>query len=148
MNLATNQRAQRRDRTNVYMCHLDHLLRLPRARRRRVPPTEAARPKFSLKDDVDCGASKASSCPLYGRLRARIRRGHRKLLSPSGQDIEILRQQVPEVGRYLIVGIGDVGERHADRERGPTDLCQRAVSLISNWTSTASASVATLAIAR
>ena len=26
MNLATNQRAQRRDRTNVYMCHLDHLL--------------------------------------------------------------------------------------------------------------------------
>src|SRR5580692_3216693 len=30
----------------------------------------------------------------------------------------------------------------------PADLCQRAVSLISNWTSTASASVATLAIAR
>ena len=26
MNLATNQRAQRRDRTNVCMCHLDHLL--------------------------------------------------------------------------------------------------------------------------
>ena len=25
MNLATNRRAQRRDRTNVYICHLDHL---------------------------------------------------------------------------------------------------------------------------
>ena len=44
MNLATNQRAQRRDRTNVYMCHLDHLLQLPWAHRQRVPPTEAARP--------------------------------------------------------------------------------------------------------
>jgi len=39
MNLATNQRAQRRDRTNVCMCHLDHLLQLPWARPRRVPPT-------------------------------------------------------------------------------------------------------------
>jgi hypothetical protein len=29
MNLATNQRAQRRDRTNVYVCHVDHLLQLP-----------------------------------------------------------------------------------------------------------------------
>ena len=46
MNLATNQRAQRRDRTNVYMCHLDHLLRLPWAHCRHVPPTEAARPKL------------------------------------------------------------------------------------------------------
>jgi hypothetical protein len=27
--LATNQRATRRDRTNVCMCHLDHLLQLP-----------------------------------------------------------------------------------------------------------------------
>jgi hypothetical protein len=44
MNLATNHRAQRRDRTNVCMCHLDHLLRLSWAHRRRVPPTEAARP--------------------------------------------------------------------------------------------------------
>ena len=26
MNLATNQRAQRRDQANVCMCHLDHLL--------------------------------------------------------------------------------------------------------------------------
>ena len=60
MNLATNQRAQRRDRTNVCVCHLDHLLQLPWAHRRRVPPTEAARPKLSRKDDVDCGASKAS----------------------------------------------------------------------------------------
>jgi hypothetical protein len=42
MNLAINQRAQRRDRTNVFMCHLDHLLQLPWAHRRRVPPTEAA----------------------------------------------------------------------------------------------------------
>jgi hypothetical protein len=32
MNLATNQRAQKRDRTNVSMCHLDHLLQLPWAR--------------------------------------------------------------------------------------------------------------------
>jgi hypothetical protein len=45
MNLATHQRAQKRDRTNVYVCHLDHLLQLPWASRRRVPPTEAARPK-------------------------------------------------------------------------------------------------------
>jgi hypothetical protein len=45
MNLATNQRAKRRDRTNVYMCHLDHLLQLPWACHPRVPPTEAARPK-------------------------------------------------------------------------------------------------------
>jgi len=44
MNLATNQRAQRRDRTNVLMCHLDHLLQLPWADSKRVPPTEAARP--------------------------------------------------------------------------------------------------------
>lgn len=43
MNLATNQRAQRRDRTNVCMCHLDHLLQLPWAHHQRVPPTEAAR---------------------------------------------------------------------------------------------------------
>jgi len=43
MNLATNQRAQGRDRANVYMCHLDHLLQLLWADRRRVPPTEAAR---------------------------------------------------------------------------------------------------------
>jgi hypothetical protein len=59
MNLAANQRAQRRDRTNVYMCHLDHLLQLPWAHHRRVPPTEAARPKLSVKDAVDCGGSKA-----------------------------------------------------------------------------------------
>jgi hypothetical protein len=45
VNLAANQRAQRRDRTNVCMCHLDHLLLLPWAHHRRVPPTEAARPK-------------------------------------------------------------------------------------------------------
>ena len=45
MNLATNPRAKRRDRTNVYMCHLDHLLQLPWAHSRRVPPTEAARRK-------------------------------------------------------------------------------------------------------
>src|SRR5262249_50646830 len=44
MNLATNQCAQRRDRTNVCKCHLDHLLQLPWALCRRVPPTEAARP--------------------------------------------------------------------------------------------------------
>jgi hypothetical protein len=29
MKLATDQRAQRRGRTNFYMCHLDHLLQLP-----------------------------------------------------------------------------------------------------------------------
>jgi hypothetical protein len=49
MNLATNQRAQRRDRTNVCMCHLDHLLQLRWAHRRRTPPTEAARLKIDLK---------------------------------------------------------------------------------------------------
>ena len=44
MNLATNPRATRRDRTNVCMCHLDHLLQLPWTHDQRVPPTEAARP--------------------------------------------------------------------------------------------------------
>jgi hypothetical protein len=29
------------------MCHLDHLLQLPWAHHRRVPPTEAARPKLT-----------------------------------------------------------------------------------------------------
>jgi hypothetical protein len=62
MNLATNQRAQRRDRTNVCMCHLDHLLQLPWAHHRRVPPTEAARPKYVLENELDCGASKDASC--------------------------------------------------------------------------------------
>jgi hypothetical protein len=33
---------------------------LPWAHHRRVPPTEAARPKLSLKDDPDYGTSKAS----------------------------------------------------------------------------------------
>jgi hypothetical protein len=42
VNLAANQRAQRRDRTNVCMCHLDHLLLSLWAHHRRVPPTEAA----------------------------------------------------------------------------------------------------------
>jgi len=44
-NLDTNQCATRRDRTNVCMCHLDHLLQLPWAESPRVPPTEAARLK-------------------------------------------------------------------------------------------------------
>ncbi len=48
MNLAANQAPFRRDRTNVYMCHLDHLLQLLRAHHRRVPPTEAARPKIDV----------------------------------------------------------------------------------------------------
>jgi hypothetical protein len=46
VNLAANQRAQRRDRTNDCMCHLDHLLLLLWAHHRRVPPTETARPKW------------------------------------------------------------------------------------------------------
>jgi hypothetical protein len=46
MNLATNQRALKTRPTNVCMCHLDHLLQLPWAHCRRVPPTEAARPKL------------------------------------------------------------------------------------------------------
>ena len=52
MNLATHQCAQRRDRTNDYMCHLDHLLQLPWARRKRVPPTEAARRKMITRSRV------------------------------------------------------------------------------------------------
>jgi hypothetical protein len=47
-NPATNLRAKRRDRTNDCVCHLDHLLQLPWARHRRVPPTEAARLKMPL----------------------------------------------------------------------------------------------------
>ena len=50
MNLATHQRAQGRNRTNVFMSHLDHLLQLPWAHRRRVPPTEAARHKFITRE--------------------------------------------------------------------------------------------------
>ena len=50
MNLAIYQRAQRRDRTNVSMCHLDHLLQLLWAHRRRVPPTKAARPKSMFQE--------------------------------------------------------------------------------------------------
>ena len=50
MNLATNQRAQKRDRTNVSISHLDHLLQLPWAQCRRVPPTKAARPHTSKID--------------------------------------------------------------------------------------------------
>ena len=56
-NLATNQRAQRRDRTNVSMCHLDHLLQLLWAHRQRVPPTDAARPNPISENELDCGAS-------------------------------------------------------------------------------------------
>ena len=52
-NLDTNQRAQRRDRTNVCMCHLDHLLQLPWAHIPRVPPTEASRPQ----NDLNCAMS-------------------------------------------------------------------------------------------
>jgi len=44
--LGASQRAQGRDRTNVCMCHLDHLLQLPWAHIQRVPPTEAARRKM------------------------------------------------------------------------------------------------------
>jgi len=57
-NLATNQRATRRDRTNVCMCHLDHLLQLLWACHPRRPPTEAARHKLIPKNDLDCGESK------------------------------------------------------------------------------------------
>ena len=48
MNLATSHFAQRRDRTNVCKCHLDHLLQLLWAHCRRVPPTEAARSETLL----------------------------------------------------------------------------------------------------
>jgi len=48
MSLATNQRAQRRDRTNACMSHLDHLLQLLWADRRRAPPTEAARQEIRI----------------------------------------------------------------------------------------------------
>ena len=55
MSLATNHRAKGRGRTNVSMSHLDHLLQLPWAGCRRVPPTEAARPKFVAQAATDCG---------------------------------------------------------------------------------------------
>ena len=58
MNPATDQCAQRRDRTNVFMCHLDHLLQLPWADDRRVPPTKAARPKpDTAENDLNCAPS-------------------------------------------------------------------------------------------
>ena len=57
MNLATNQYAWSRDRTNVCMYHLDHLLQLPWAPHRRVPPTEATRRKSLYQDLFDCGES-------------------------------------------------------------------------------------------
>jgi hypothetical protein len=63
MNLAINQCAQRRDRTNVYMCHLDHLLQLPWAHCRRLPPTEAARPKIDKPRMTSIGTPvKVSRC--------------------------------------------------------------------------------------
>jgi|GEM_PF-2183940 len=72
MNLATNQRAQGRDRTNVCMCHLDHLLQLPWAHRRRVPPTEAARPKLILEKTLTAARinRRRAICP---RLAASVR---------------------------------------------------------------------------
>ena len=63
MNLATDPRAQRRNRSNVCMSHLDHLLQLPWAERRRVPPTEAARPKTNIaKNALDCDGSEDLKC--------------------------------------------------------------------------------------
>jgi hypothetical protein len=65
MNLAINQHAQRRNRTNVCMCHLDHLLHFAVD----SSPTRAAHrsraPKLSLKNDFDWRASKAFSGPRY-----------------------------------------------------------------------------------
>jgi hypothetical protein len=76
MNLATNQRAQRRDRTNVCMCHLDHLLQLPWAHRRRVPPTEAARLKLNLRmTSIAARVKPSRELPTQGALkRPHIRR--------------------------------------------------------------------------
>jgi hypothetical protein len=39
------------------MYHLDHLLQLPWAPQRRVPPTEATRRKSLYQDFFDCGES-------------------------------------------------------------------------------------------
>jgi hypothetical protein len=72
MHLATNLRATRRDRTNVCMCHVDHLLQLPWACHSRVPPTEAARHKLMPKNDLDCDESKdfiLSSIELSASVR-------------------------------------------------------------------------------
>jgi hypothetical protein len=49
MNLATNQRAKRRDRTNVCMFHLDHLLQLPWAHLRARRPPKPRAPILSLR---------------------------------------------------------------------------------------------------
>jgi len=58
MNLATNQRAQRREPNQRYMCHLDHLLQLPWAH----PSARAAHLSTRAQTDtpkngLDCGAS-------------------------------------------------------------------------------------------
>jgi hypothetical protein len=55
MNLATHQRAQRRDRTNVYMSHWITSFSCCGLITRRVPPTEAARPKPIPENRPDCG---------------------------------------------------------------------------------------------
>ena len=68
MNPATNQRAQRRDRTNVCMCHLDHLLQLPWAHCRRMPPTEAVRP-MSNHADMAAAAQNSSNGVLVVKIR-------------------------------------------------------------------------------
>jgi hypothetical protein len=72
-NLATNQRATRRDRTNDCMCHLDHLLQLPWAHCQRVPPTEATRP-YSTSDRAGCPC-----LPGTGGIEARISLASRTL---------------------------------------------------------------------
>jgi hypothetical protein len=62
MNLATNQRAQRRDRTNVCMCHLDHLLQLPWAHFGACRPPKPRAPNMSLRMTSITARVKISRC--------------------------------------------------------------------------------------
>ena len=65
--LGANQHAQGRDRTNVCMCHLDHLLQLPWAQIQRVPPTEAARLENDIPDIEAIAAGREISRPSSRR---------------------------------------------------------------------------------
>jgi hypothetical protein len=105
MSLATNQRAQRRDRTNVYMCHLDHLLQLPWAHCRRVPPTEAARPKLILRmTSIAARVKPFSSRPLTD-IRAPPRAPSAPASAHSSATTSV--NEVP-TGEYFCIPIGHV----------------------------------------
>lgn len=88
-NRVTSQHVQRRDRPNVYVCHLDHLLQLPWAHRRHRPPTEALRP--SADHDSDCGADTKFQLPPPAAAQNRRFRPPEKLIVYEANLLEALK---------------------------------------------------------